>query len=113
MEMVEAVGRGHEALEAGNTKAEWSNTWKANVERRKGAWEKPPLFLMGMHTSADKGSVKVAGGERGNTPPGMLEEEAREGQRHRLYELGIQGRTSMCPGAYRAAELPTAAPTVR
>jgi hypothetical protein len=99
MEMVGSVGRGHEALEAGKAKASMGNTCKANVERRKGALEKPPLFLMGLHTSADKGIVKVAGGERGNTPTGMLEEEAREGQRCRLYELGVPGGTSMCLGA--------------
>jgi hypothetical protein len=55
MEMVGDVGSGHEALEVGKANASWGNPCEANVKRGKCAWKKPPLFLMGLHTSADKG----------------------------------------------------------
>jgi hypothetical protein len=74
---------------------------------------KAALFLMGLHTSADKGSVKIAGGERGNTPTGMSGEEARGGQRRRLYELCAWARTSMYPDSCRGAERPIPTPTLR
>jgi hypothetical protein len=37
------------------------NSAKPDTNRRECVWEKPPLFLKGLHTIADKGSVQVAG----------------------------------------------------
>jgi hypothetical protein len=41
MEIVGAFGSGHGVLEDGKAKSSWVNTWKADVNQRKGAWEKP------------------------------------------------------------------------
>jgi hypothetical protein len=65
MEMVGAVGSGHEALEADKAVRPRLNTLRVSLKRRKGARAKPSLFLKGLHTSADKSSVKVAGAEGG------------------------------------------------
>jgi DNA-binding NarL/FixJ family response regulator len=62
MEMVGAVGSGHEALEAGKAKSSWVNTWKANMSQWKGAWEKPPLFLIGLLATADNDVEVVRSG---------------------------------------------------
>lgn len=66
---------------------------EARTGRRERACEEPLLSLIGLRTTADKGIVKLAGGEWANTLAGMSGEEARRRQRRgRRTKLRWQAR---------------------